>query len=410
MELTLVSRLIAPLGACALVALLVGPNPQSGEASGSWPQWRGPDLDGISREAGWKVEGAEKPLWEKNVGVGYSTVSIEKGRLYTMGHDEEFEEDIVLCLDPKTGEMVWEFPFPAKIWAKYHRGGTLATPSIDGDNIFVFNREGNFFCLDAASGEPRWEKQLHDDFELVVPTWAFSCSPFVLEDMIVINVGIVLAYDRDGKLLWRTEKNYGHAYSTPALFDHDGTSCLAVFNGDGLVVLERKTGKELAFSEWKTRHDVNAATPVVIGDKIFISSGYNRGCTMLEFNGKELKTLWGSKVLRTQMSGPVFWEDHLYGVDSDSLKCIDLEGEEKWVLEDFGNGAILLADGKVVGLSDKGELIIAEATATEYKELSRKKVLDGGVYWTTPVLLDGLLYCRNSEGDMVCLDHRAKSD
>jgi outer membrane protein assembly factor BamB len=405
--------LAAPLSLGLLAASLVGLLASGASVSddgSNWPQWRGPNLDGISQETGWSVEGKTEPLWEKNVGLGYSTVSIQDGRLYTVGHLKEYEEDLVLCLDAKSGEVIWEHPFPAKTWDKMHGGGTLTTPSVNAERVFVFGREGVFLCLDAKTGEVQWEKQLYDDFELVTPMWAFSGSPLLLEKMVVINVGIVLAYDHDGELLWKSEKDYGHAYSTPAVFDHEGTSCLAVFNGGGLAILESKSGKELAFFEWKTRYDVNAATPIIIGSQVFISSGYNHGCAMLEFTGSALEVLWSSKVMRTQMSGCAVWEDHLYGVDEDILKCIDLEGNEKWANEEFGKGAIVLAGGKIIGMSAAGELVIAEAKPDGYQELLRRPVLEGGVYWTTPVLLDGLIYGRNSEGDLVCLDHRSKDD
>ncbi len=390
------------------LALLLGAGAPA-EDGKDWPQWRGPELDGISRETGWRVEGKAEPLWKKNVGLGYSTVSVVGDRLYTMGHSEEYEEDCVYCLDVNTGEEIWVHPFPAKVWKKFHGGGTLSTPSVDGDSVFVFNREGHFFCLDAATGEVRWEKQLKEEHGLEYPTWMFAAAPLVLDDMIVVNGGVVLAFDRKGKLLWKSKKDSGHAYSTPAVCESGGRACLAVFNGDGLIVLDRKNGKRIASYEWKTKYDVNAATPVVIDDRVFISSGYNQGGAMLELKGSKLKLLWESKVMRTQMSGCMLWEDHLYGVDENILKCIDLDGEEKWAQKDFGKGAIVLADGKIVGMSGKGELVIAEASSKGYTELLRRKILSGGVYWTTPVVVGGMIYCKNSRGDLVCLDHRPQS-
>ncbi len=397
---------LAPLG---LLAVSLGLGLRAPADEEGWPQWRGgPLATGISTETGWSAEGAEKPLWELNVGLGYSTVSIQDGRLYTMGHDAEFQEDAIFCLDPVTGDEIWVLPFPSKTWKMAHTGGTLSTPSADGEVVFASNREGRLFCLEAETSDVRWEKQLKEEHDLTYPRWMFGASPYVLEDMVVMNVGRVLAFDKKGELLWETERNYGDAYANPIAFDHVGVSCLAVFDSNGLAVLDRETGRELAFREWKTRNMVNAATPVLVEGNLFVSSGMNMGCGMLEFTGSEIKVVWKSRVMRNSMSGCVLWEDHLYGLDEGALKCIDAAGEEKWSYPDLGMGCCVIAGGRILAMSARGELVVAEASPEGYQELSRKKVLDGGKYWTTPVLLDGLIYCRNSNGDLVCLDHRAE--
>ncbi len=402
-------KLSRPLVTATLLGGALFSLTRTATATGDWPQWLGPDRDGISKEEGWSVEGKDEALWEKNVGIGYSTVSIQNGQLYTQGHNVELQEDAVYCLDPVTGEEIWVHPFPSKTWKRAHGGGSLATPTVDGKVVFASHREGNFFCLDAESGEVLWERQLEAEYDLENATWGFAAAPLVFDDMVVMNNGWVLAFDKkDGELKWRSEQDYGHAYSTPAPFEYGRRECLAVFCGDGLSVIERKTGKEVATYEWKTRYDVNAATPVVASnDRIFISSGYGHGCAMLQLKKDELSPLWESKVMQTQMSGCVLYENHLYGYDESTLKCIDLDGEELWA-EKLGKAAMVIADEKILAMSSRGELVILEASPKAYEELYRKKVLDGGVYWTTPVLSNGLIYCRNSRGDLVCLDHRGK--
>ena len=183
-----------------------------------------------------------------------------------------------------------------------------------------------------------------------------------------------------------------------------------MINGDGLIVFDRKSGKELASHTWTTKHDVNASTPVVIGDRIFISSGYNHGSSMLQFDGNRLNVLWENKEMKTKMSGSVYWDGHLYGFDDTRLQCLDLDGNEKWSKRGLGMGTLMAASGRLVVMSSKGELIIADASPGGYSELSRKKVLNGGVFWTMPVLANGLIYCRNSLGDIVCRDHRTSED
>jgi outer membrane protein assembly factor BamB len=375
-------------------------------APADWPQWRGPHRTGISSERGWSAEGKPESVWSASVGLGYSSVAVAGGRLYTMGHDMEAGLDTVFCLDADTGKKIWTHSYPALVWARAHGGGTLTTPSIDGDVVYTLNREGSFFCFDAAGGKVIWSRKVTDEFGVTPPTWGFSASPLVLDDMLVLNVGRTIAMKRrTGETIWQT-RDTGHAYSTPAEMSVDGRACLAVLNGEGLAVFEKATGKELGFLEWKTKYDINAATPVIVGNKIFISSGYGHGCALVEPTSEGLRIVWQNKNMRNKMSGCVLYQDHLYGFDDTMLKCLDLEGNEKWRLRGIGMGALMAADGRLIALSEDGELIIAEAKPDAYTELSRAKCLEGGVNWTMPVLVDGRIYCRNSKGSLVCRDHR----
>ncbi len=394
------STLIALLGTTTLAAQ------EQARSQYSWPQWRGPARDGISRETKWRADGEAETLWSVDVGLGYSTVVVAAGKLYTQGHSKSEGQDTVYCLDAMTGEQQWRHRFAASTMAKFHPGGSLATPAIDGDRLFVASRQGKFFCLDTGTGKPRWHKDVVKEHQAKIPTWGLAASPMLLEDMVVLNAGRVLAFSRAGKLLWKS-KDSGHAYSTPTWFEHRGKPRLAVFNGAGLVILDQKTGREIARSKWQTKYDVNAATPVVLGDKIFISSGYNRGCAMLQFDGKKLKSLWENREMRTQMSGCVAYQDHLFGFDEGTVKCLDLEGEVLWSKRGLGKGALVLAGDKLLMLSNRGQLAIAEASGEEYRELSKARVLKpGGIQWTTPVLCNGLVYCRSNRGQLVCVDRR----
>lgn len=393
----------------SLASLLLPALVSAQDQQPAWPQWRGPDLDGISKETRWNAEGEGKVLWTKAVGMGYSTVSIADGRLFTIGHDKDAQQDTVYCLDAQTGKQHWSHEFASKTMAKAHKGGSLTTPSIDGELVYVLNREGHYFCFTADKGKLKWKKNMVKEHGAKVPTWGFAASPLILEDLVVVNVGPVVAYTKKGRVKWKS-KDYGHAYSTPAVFEHGGKRRFAVFNGDGLVILDPRNGKEIAHSAWKTRYDVNAATPVVIGDKIFISSGYNRGCSMLRFDGKKLETLWENREMRNHMSGCVHYKGHLYGFDETIFKCLALDGEVAWSKRGLGKGAMVLAGDKLLMLTRRGDLAIAAASPEGYKELSRTRVLnDGAVQWTTPVLCGGLVYCRSSMGQLVCIDRRAKA-
>lgn len=147
-------------------------------------------------------------------------------------------------------------------------------------------------------------------------------------------------------------------------------------------------------------------TPVVLDRRVFISSGYDRGCALIDLSGAKPAVVWENKVMRNQMSGSVLWEENLYGFDDKVLKCIDLAGEERWRERGLGQGALTLAGGRLIVLSEEGELIVAEASSAAFRELSRVKLFDSGLCWTVPVLSGGIIYARNHAGEIVALDHR----
>jgi len=405
------SRVLGTIAACAVIgATFATPTlAQAGQSSSDWPQWRGPNHDGISTEKGWSPK-RKAELWYAFVGTGYAAVSIVGDNLYTAGHDPEAGKDTVYCIEADTGLVNWSASYEcdtSNTMDRMHGGGTLTTPAVDGDNVYMGNREGRLYCFDAKTGKQKWSKDVAREYRVRPSRWGFAASPRIVDDMVIMNQGRVFAFSKDGKLLWKTERDYRDCYSTPTDFTVDGKKLLAVFNSVGLVILDRKTGEELAVHEFTNRSRVNAASPVVIGNKIFISSGYNKGCAMLEFTGDALKLLWESKVMRTQKSGVIYMNGHLFGFDQRGLECVDLNGEVKWT-QRMTDGALSGGDGKLIIVSGNGDLVIAEATPEEYRELSRHKTLGGGVCWTVPVVSAGRIYCRNSKGDLVCVDHRGQ--
>jgi outer membrane protein assembly factor BamB len=372
-----------------------------------WPQWRGPERTGVSSEAGWVPEGRE--AWKANVGLGYSCVSIAAGRLFTMGHDVERGLDVIVCLDAETGEEHWSHEYPAERWNKMHAGGTNSTPTVVGDRVYTLNREGWFKCLSAAKGELLFERNLKEELALELPEWGFAASPLSLDDGLYLNVGVVLSVDpKSGDTIWRTEKDYGHAYSTPAAFSDGETQALAIHDSKGLAVLDRRNGEELGFQEWKAAFEVAAATPVVLESGVFVSSGMRKGGGVFALGEEGLELVWKNEVMGNKMSGCVLFDGHLYGFDEPRFKCMTTTGEERWSTRDLGMGALMVADGKLICVSEKGELVIAEATPEEFRVLSRQQALDdkGSVCWTSPVLSNGRIYLRNNTGTLVCLDHR----
>ena len=392
--------------AAAVVALIIfGTFTSSG---GDWPRWRGPDLNGISPEKGWQAQWpAEGPkrLWKASVGTGFSSFSVSDGRVYTMGNTTN--TDWVFCLEAITGKRVWGHSYPCPLAANNFEGGPCATPTVADGRVYTFSRKGDLFCLDAAKGSVIWSKNLNRELGLEIPTWGCASSALVEGAMVVVNMGSAgVALDRkSGKVVWVSAKGPG-AYATPVPLKIGSERCLAIMSRQSLVAVKAADGHEVWSYPWKTDYDVNAADPIVSGDKVFISSGYNHGGAVLKVAGQTPEKVWENKNLRNHFNSCVLWQGHLYGPDDSGLRCVAFEtGELKWSYPEFGKGSLMVADGKLVGLSEKGELIIAEPTPAEFKPIARAQVLKGKC-WTTPLLSNGHIYCRNAVGDVVCLDVR----
>ena len=375
--------------------------------STDWPNYRGPNYNGVSQERKLK-SGELKKLWEANVNTGFSGVTVVDGFLYTMGNKKE--KDIIYCLDANTGEKIWEYSYACKLDPNLYEGGPNATPTVYETKVYTLSREGHMYCIDAKTGKAFWARFAKEDFETSPPTWGFSGSPVVMGQVVIYNVGSAgLALDKDtGKSVWSSGGDLA-GYATPVpytLYDH---TWVAIFTGNRLLGINPKTGEELWNYDWKTSYKVNAADPIFFNNYAFISSGYNTGCTLIDISKSEPEEVWTNKQIRNQFSSSVLWRGHIYGIDGNvnrrnKLVCIELaSGELKWRSKATGFGSLIVADNKLVILNEEGYLIIAEARSSKYKELSRRRVLLGKC-WTAPTVANGKLFARNADGVLVCLD------
>lgn len=386
-----------------ILIILIQPLPAN---SNDWTQWRGSNRDGISTEKGWSTKwSAEGPkqLWKISVGTGYSSMAVVGDCVYTLGNTNQ--EDTIYCIDANKGSVIWKYSYPCAAEGNGYPG-PASTPTIVGNSMYTLSREGHLFCLDTKTGSLKWSKHVQNDYGAKTPDWQFASSPVIHGKMVLLAVGKTIAVDKDnGNLIWQT-KDYNGGYSTPNVFKHGNKEYLASFNTLGLVIHSIENGQEIANAEWKTDWNVNAATPIVYGDNIFVSSGYNVGGGVFQFDGKALKQIWKNKNMRNHFNSCVLWNDYLYGVDEDQLRCLDFQtGAVKWTKRGLGKGSLMVADGKLIVLGEKGDLVIADAIPDKYSELANAKVL-GGLCWTVPVLSNGKIFCRNHEGDLVCLDVR----
>jgi outer membrane protein assembly factor BamB len=384
-----------------------------------WPNWRGPDYNGISKETGWdpsKLKEGVEPLWRASIGIGFSSVVISDGKAYAMGNsakskDDAEQLDVVYCFDAVTGKELWTHTYDNQLDPKYYEGGTLASPTVSGGKVYTVSKDGKAFCLNVETGDVIWEKNVLGDFGIKRTTWGTSGSPLVIDDIVIYNVGSQgLALNKnDGGLVWKSGTGPG-GYATAVPFTSKGKKCIAMFGEKDIIGMVAATGEKIWQYKWETKYEVNAADPVIEGDKIFITSGYNRGCALLQVKGAEVTKLWENKNMRGQMNGPVLIDGFLYGTDDDQLCCMDFAtGDVKWTEKSVGKCNVSAADGKLLVVGDKGKLVIAEASSEGFNAISQAQILTGKC-WTVPVLANGLIYTRNATGDMVCIDVRGKKN
>jgi outer membrane protein assembly factor BamB len=341
---------------------------------------------------------------------GPRSVTVAGGRVFTAGYKDGNE--VLQCLDSKTGALLWAHPWPAKIGDYLFEGGPRATPTVDGHRVFMVGGDGHVACVEASSGEPVWSKHLVRDFGGKRMDWGFCSSPTIDGDNVLIDSGgpgasTVALNKKTGELAWKAgddEAGYGSAHLAVV----DGKRTALLFKAGALVGHDPVKGTVLWRHEWETPWKVNAATPLVVGDLIIISSAYNHGAAAVRVNGGKPEQVWFTKKLMAQFNSPVHHEGAIFGIHGEvgkksALVCLDAKtGDEKWSTRDVKNGSLILAGDKLVILSEVGDLILAEASAAAYRELGRKKVL-GGRCWVQPTLVDGVVYCRNNAGEIVAL-------
>jgi len=385
-----------------------------------WTFFRGPSYNGISTETGWSAEwpaGGPKVAWRADVGIGASSVVVAGNRMFTMGSRSGQDQDVVWCLDTESGRVLWQFAYSCKFDARQFEGGPASTPTVDGSFVYALSYDGQLHCLNIEDGCVAWQKHLVEDFGGRYSSWKYAGSPLVVGERLILDTGAdgnstVALEKTTGRKIWGVGNDLA-GYATPIPFQHAGRRGVLVFKARAMVAHHLKTGEELWRIDWRTYYDCNASTPSVVGDRLFISTGYGgrsaRGA-LFQLGAGSPQQLWLNQDLETKMNSAVVYDGHVYCISEKSrgqLMCFDLrDGTIVWSESRFARyGTLMIADGKLIILDEKGEVVIADATPEEYRERARAKVLDGRC-WVMPVLANGRIYAKDNMGRLVCLDVR----
>ncbi len=368
-----------------------------------WPQFRGPERHGTSSERNllpsW-APGQPRELWRRELGPGYSAISVVGERLYTMATIGE--EETVVCLDARTGETLWEAGVGASKVSELGDTGPRSTPTVDDGMVYAASSAGALVALSADDGGIVWTREHEGE----PPRFGYAVSPLIDGDRLIVESGGtaqvpgVLALDkRSGELLWSALEGPA-GYSSPIAVEIGGVRQYVFFRRVGNQLVSLSTEGELLWSH-PTAALAVITTPIFHPpDRIFVASADDAfGGAMLRVRQTaglfEVEEIWSERLMRNHFNSSVLVDGHLYGFDNGTFRCLDAQtGERRWAKRGFGKGSLVAAGGLLIVLSDGGTLALVEATPEAYRELGRSAAMTGRA-WTAPSLADGRIYLRD---------------
>jgi outer membrane protein assembly factor BamB len=412
---------VSILGVLALISVSA--------SGGDWPQFRGPDRNNVSTEAGllrsWPAQ-APKVLWKTPVCEGYAGAAIKDGRIYLNDYDDQKKEHLIRCISLADGKDIWRWSYPVEV--RPNHGITRTVPAVGQKLVFSLDPKCRFHALDAKTGKPVWEKNLVQDYKATIPGWYAGQNPLVDGDRVLLATGgdaLVIAFDQaTGREIWRTanpgKELMSHSSLMPATIG--GVKQYLYLTMKNLFGIAASDGQVL-WSVPFTARIVAVPSPVSIGDgKIFVTSGYEAGSAMYQvdkgasgFSARKLFSLTSGQ-FNSEAQTPILYQNKLFAVSSKTkgrFTCLDLDGKVVWqspvasgnaeASRTFNLGAFLLADGMFFILDgNTGMLRLVDANATEYKELASAQILKSEEVWGPMALSDGKLIIRDMS-QMVCL-------
>jgi outer membrane protein assembly factor BamB len=405
-------RILLVCAALAATALLA--------RGGDWPQFLGPTRNAVAADvdlrADWPAGGPPK-LWEYPIGHGWSGPVVADGKLILF--HRVGDEEIVECLEAATGKAVWKAAAVTDYRDDFgFDDGPRATPVIAGGRVFTFGAAGRLQALDLTAGKTVWERNVRTDYNAPKGYFGAACSPLLDEGRLLLNVGgpgagVVALDAATGKELWKATDDAA-SYSSPAMASLAGKRTAVFLTRQGLLGLDPATGVERFRQPWRARlqASVNAATPLIVGDQVFVSASYGTGAGLFAVGADGLKMLWkNDAVLSNHYNTSVESQGFLYGIDGRqegggaALRCVEwATGKARWGQERFGCASLIRAGDKLLALTENGELVLFDATPEAYRERARAKVFDTTCR-AAPALADGRFYARDTQ-KLVCIDLR----
>ena len=371
-----------------------------------WAGFRGAERDGVIPgvriETDWSAS-APVLLWRRPVGPGWASFAVRGDVLYTQ--EQRGPDEIVSAYSVLTGEPVWRHLDRARLDDPMGGPGPRATPTLGADGAYTFGSTGILNALDLATGSILWSRNAAGDLNAAIPTWGFSSSPLLVDDLVVVAVsGTLAAYGRtDGRPRWVGPAG-GDSYSSPQAMTIDGVTQILLMDTAGMVSVSPETGKTLWTHPWNTRLPVMPIVQparlddggVLLGDA---TAGIRRLAATRRDQGWTVAERWASNSLKPYFNDFVVHRGHAYGFDGAILASVDLtDGVRNWKAGRYGQGQLLLLPDQDVLLvvSEDGELALVRAAPDRFTELARVPALSGKT-WNHPVLVDDILLVRNGE-------------
>jgi len=385
-----------------------------------WPQFLGPGRNGEYLDGQvntrWTQDGPKK-LWSIKVGEGFSSPVAVGGKclLYHRIRDEA----VLDCFELATAKPLWTFRHPTKYADDFgFESGPRSTPAIVGQRVYLLDPQGLAHCVDLEGGSKVWSVDLAASYGAGKGFFGLSCSPLVRDGLVLLNIGGapragIVALDADtGALRWKATDDEA-SYSSPVAADFGGKAAAVFFSRSGLVVAALSDGAILGTYPWRPRMSasVSAATPLVVGERVFLTSSYDTGAVLLERRAGRFQPVWsGQEGISSHYASVVHKDGWVYGFDGRQEMGCDLvalrleDGKVGWRKEGFGAGTVIRSGGTLLALTERGELVAVEASPEGFKEIARHQVL-GSKVRSYPALADGLLLARDTR-ELACFDLR----
>jgi outer membrane protein assembly factor BamB len=382
-----------------------------------WPQFLGPNRDGqyqgVSLVQGWGREGPSE-LWRRPVGSGFAGPVVADGRLILFHRLNDHE--VVEAWNAVSGEPIWRYDYVTTYRDDFgFDEGPRAVPVVVDGKVFTFGAQGHMHAFDLETGDLVWGVDTRVEFGVRKGFFGSAGSPLIDSGHVIANIGGagagVVAFDADtGEVAW-TSLDDDASYSSGIRATFGGVPHAVFFTRSYLAGLDPTDGSVRFTQRWRSRlmASVNAATPIVVDDFIFVSSAYGTGAGLFRVNGDQLDQVWISdEVMSNHYATSVYHEGHLYGFHgrqeySPNLRAVELQtGQVKWDIPTYGAGTITVADGRLLIIRESGELVMAEASPEAFSVIDQAQLLDP-VIRAYPALANGKLYVRN-ENTLVCFD------